>query len=200
MKFKYYDMLSTLLTGAVFLFAVLYACNLNEILAMNEFFLICLAYMAGYILNAISALFEKFYYCTMGGKPSDVLLTPNPNGGPVGYGRIKFYDSNKAVQLLKEETGNPNATQGQMFGRAMAYSNSNFDTRVPDFNARYAFSRVFLTLDIIVTILLAYSYYCQWWFWVVAVIVFALSWNRCKENGYYYAKEVLVEYIKAKKA
>ena len=199
MKFKYYDMLSTLLTGAVLLFVILYACKLDDVLKMNEFFLICLSYMAGYILNAVSALFEKFYYCTMGGRPSDVLLTPNPNGGPVGFGRIKFYDSNKAVKLLKEETDNPDATQGQMFSRAMSYCNGNYDCRVPDFNARYAFSRVFLTLDIIVTILLASRFYDQWWFWVVSVVVLILSWNRCKENGYYYAKEVLVEYLKVKK-
>ena len=199
MKFKYYDMLSTLLTGAVLLFVILYALKLEQILKMNDFFLICLAYMVGYILNAISAIFEKFYYCTLGGRPSDVLLTPNPNGGPVGYGRIKFYDSNKVVKMLKEETGNPDATQAQMFGKAMSYSNGNYDCRVPDFNARYAFSRVFLTLDIMITILLAFSFFDQWWFWVLSVFVLILSWNRCKESGYYYAKEVLVEYLKAKK-
>lgn len=199
MKFKYYDVLSTHITGVVLFFVFLYAFEFEKILEMNDIFLLGLAYMIGYILNAISAILEKFYFWTMGGKPSDILLTPKQSGKPVGYGRIKFHECEKVVKLLKEEIGNSNATQGQMFGTAMNYSNSNYETRVPEFNARYAFSRVFLTLVILGTILLAFSLYNLWWFWTISVLILVLSWNRCKENGYYYVREVLNEYLKLKK-
>ena len=80
----------------------------------------------------------------------------------------------------------------------MSYSNSNDKTRVPDFNAHYAFSRVMLTLVVVSSAVMMTHYYDKWWAWVIAVGVILLSGNRCKERGYYYAREVLVEYIKAK--
>ncbi|MBR3626910.1 MAG: hypothetical protein IKN48_11360 [Bacteroidaceae bacterium] len=173
---------------------------------MNSILSLALAYVLGYILNAISGLVEPFYFWTMGGRPSDKLLTTPPkncSSGKIkeytGYGRIKFFHYDKVIKMLKDELEDSNACTRKMFGKAMSYSNSHTATRVPDFNA-YAFSRVMLTLALVVGIILAFYYYCQWWYWLVFVVTILLLWNRCKERGYYYAKEVLVEYIKIKES
>lgn len=174
---------------------------------MNSILSLALAYVWGYILNAVSGLIEPFYFWTMGGRPSDKLLTPpskccitGKTKNYTGYGRIKFFQYDKAIKMLRDELGDTDACTRKMFGKAMSYSNSNTATRVPDFNAQYAFSRVMLTLALVVGVILAFYYYCQWWYWLVFMVTILLLWNRCKERGYYYAKEVLVEYIKIKES
>ena len=78
------------------------------------------------------------------------------------------------------------------------YSNSNEKTRVPDFNAQYAFSRVMLTLTIVSVGIVMPKLYDLWWAWLIALAVILLVGRRCKERGYYYAREVLIEYLKTK--
>ena len=85
-----------------------------------------------------------------------------------------------------------------MFGKAMSYSNSNDKSRVPDFNAHYAFSRVMLTLVLVSACLIMTKYYDVWWAWLITLLVILLVGHRCKERGYYYAREVLIEYLKNK--
>ena len=174
---------------------------------MNSILSLALAYVWGYILNAVSGLIEPFYFWTMGGRPSDKLLTSpskccitGKTKNYTGYGRIKFFQYDKAIKMLRDELGDTDACTRKMFEKAMSYSNSNTATRVPDFNAQYAFSRVMLTLALVVGVILAFYYYCQWWYWLVFMVTVLLLWNRCKERGYYYAKEVLVEYIKIKES
>lgn len=204
MQFKYYDTLSTLISGAVFLFVLSLVIEW-DIQNVNVIILLALAFVFGYVLNAVSASMESIYYWFMGGKPSTMLLTPpKPNRkGEVknytGFGRIRFYEYNKAIRMLKEELQDDQAETNAMFGKAMSYSNANDQTRVPDFNAHYAFSRVMLTLTIVSSVVLMFKYYNIWWVWFIAVGVILLTGRRCKERGYYYAREVLVEYIKAKR-
>ena len=83
-----------------------------------------------------------------------------------------------------------------MFGCAMRRVNGCEDSRVPAFNAQYAWSRTILTTILIVDFLCAFRYYNNWLFWLMAVILLVISWNRFKERGYYYAREVLNEYLK----
>ena len=206
MVFRYYDTLSSLISGCVLIVVLSFVFE-QDTSNMNSILSLALAYVLGYILNAISGLIEPLYFWTMGGRPSDKLLTsPSKccSSGKMkeytGYGRIKFFQYNKVITMLKDELKDSNACTRKMFGKAMSYSNSNTATRVPDFNAQYAFSRVMLTLALVVGIILAFYYYCQWWYWLVFVVTILLLWNRCKERGYYYAKEVLVEYIKIKES
>ena len=158
----------------------------------------------GYILNAVSALLEPLYYWFMGGMPSDKLLRfPEPNCcGKVrkytGFGRVRFYEYEKVVKLLREELDDVDADEKKMFGKAMSYSNSNDKSRVPDFNAHYAFSRVMLTLVLVSACLIMTKYYDVWWAWLITLLVILLVGHRCKERGYYYAREVLIEYLKNK--
>ena len=204
MSFKYYDTLSTLISGCVLVLILSFVLG-KDSSNINPILLLALAYSMGYVLNAVSGLLEPFYFWTMGGRPSDKLLTPpskccicQKTKDYTGYGRIRFYQYEKVANMLRSELEDPVANPKKMFGKAMSYSNSNSDTRVPDFNAQYAFSRVMLTLSLVVGIILAFDYYCYWWYWLILGTTIILLWNRCKERGYYYAKEVLIKYMKNK--
>lgn len=61
MNFKYYDVLSTLISGVVLLFvlSIVIDWDINDI---NVTVLLSLAYVMGYMLNALSALLEPLYY------------------------------------------------------------------------------------------------------------------------------------------
>ncbi len=203
MNFKYYDTLSTLISGTVLLFVVSTVINW-DITKFNIAIILALAYGIGYVLNAISAFLEPVYYWFMGGMPSKKLLQAPKTSlcgkkrNYTGFGRIRFYEYDKAVSLLKEELNDSEANESKMFGKAMSYSNSNEKTRVPDFNAQYAFSRVMLTLAIASVGIIIPKYYDIWWAWLIATAAILLVVRRCKERGYYYAREVLIEYLKAK--
>ena len=202
MSFKYYDTLSTLISGCLLLLVLSDVLD-KDISNISAILLLAISYALGYILNAVSGWLEPFYFWTMGGMPSDKLLSPPSKGKTkdyTGYGRIRFYQHQKAISLLKSELEDTEASTRKMFEKAMTYSNSNSATRVPDFNALFAFSRVMLTLAWVVGIILAFEYYCRWWYWLIIAIVILLLWKRCKEMGYYYAKEVLVEYLKVKES
>ena len=136
----------------------------------------------------------------MGGMPSNKLLTLVPNQAYTGYGRIKFYMASRAIELLQEELNDRNAPVMKMFGKAMSYSASDTNTRVPDFNAQYAFSRVILTDVIILTAIWAFAFYGCIWFWIAAAALWVISFRRCKDRGYYFAKEVLTVYVKTKES
>lgn len=99
---------------------------------------------------------------------------------------------------MKQELNDDKASERKMFSKAMSYSNSNEKTRVQDFNAQYAFSRAMLTLAIISVGVLAPKFYGLWWAWLIVIAAIILAGLRCKDRGYYYAREVLIEYLKTK--
>lgn len=205
MNFKYYDILSTLISGCILVLVIAFAID-KDTSEMNSVLLLALAYVLGYVLNAISGLIEPFYYWTMGGMPSDRLLTAPSVSKKTGKAKkytgcrhIRFYQYEKVISNLMCELSNPNASTREMFERAKAYSSTKTDSRVPDFNSQYAFSRAMLTLNLGVGIILSFDFFGCWWYWPSFLGVSFLLWNRCKERGYYYAREVLVEYLKQNK-
>ncbi|MBR2150983.1 MAG: hypothetical protein IJ902_06350 [Prevotella sp.] len=203
MSFKYYDSLSMLISGTVLLLVISHAIDW-DIAKFNTVVVLAIAYVTGYLLNAVSAFMEPVYYWFMGGKPSSQLLKSpksrlcGKKRQYTGLGRIRFYEYEKVVKLLKNEINDNHANEEKMFGKAMSYSNANEKTRVPDFNAQYAFSRVMLTLVIVSAGVILPKYYELWWVWIIAIAAILLVGRRCKEIGYYYAREVLIEYLKAK--
>lgn len=203
MSFKYYDSLSMLISGTVLLLVISHAIDW-DIAKFNTVVVLAIAYVTGYLLNAVSAFMEPVYYWFMGGKPSSQLLKSpksrlcGKKRQYTGLGRIRFYEYEKVVKLLKNEINDNHANEEKMFGKAMSYSNANEKTRVPDFNAQYAFSRVMLTLVIVSAGVIIPKYYELWWAWIIAIAAILLVGRRCKEIGYYYAREVLIEYLKAK--
>lgn len=156
---------------------------------------IAASYVVGYVINALSSLLEGFWNWTIGGKPSEKLLTIDPKKKYTGINKVRFYDARDALAKLKEEVGNADAPLGQLFARAMRYSSGNKETRVPTFLAVYAFSRVLLTSVALVTIVLIIKS-CTDWHVYLMIPVLLICWNRYKEHSYYYAREVLNEYLK----
>lgn len=102
MNFKYYDVLSTLISGVVLLFvlSIVIDWDINDI---NVTMLLSLAYVMGYLLNALSALLEPLYYWFIGGKPSDKLL----KGLTAEYERITKLTYHQ-VRYLGEWHSHPN--------------------------------------------------------------------------------------------
>lgn len=197
MNLNYYDLLSTTIVG-VPIIAVANHLFWNDLEIGNVVYLTS-GYIAGYFINALGSLLEKRYYKTIGGEPSDKLLSLVAGQKWTGYERIKFYEANTAITRLKAELEDPSASTEKMFGCAMRKVNGCTNSRVPTFNAQYAWSRTMLTTALIAVaasaILLFYDLDC-WPLLLASVIILLSSWNRFKEKGYYYAKEVLNEYLK----
>ena len=119
MNFKYYDLLSSLIVG------VLTAISINIVFDLEFEYdsipLLAVSYVIGYFINAISGMMEPLYFKVMRGMPSDKLLTPITNQAYTGFGRIKFFMTERAIALLQVELNDRNATTMKMFGKAMSY-------------------------------------------------------------------------------
>lgn len=193
MEFKYYDLLSTIIVGYFAIMAFLFFAGIdyNECYSIAY---IAAAFVVGYLINAVSSLLEKFWYWTIGGMPSDKLLTIDPNKKYTGICRVRFYEAEKAIDCIKEDLDNPKANTRQMFEYAMRKANGNHDSRIPDFNAQYAFSRVLLTTLFFVTIIAIVYHFSDWRYYLM-IIPTVIAWNRFRERGYYYSREVLNDYL-----
>lgn len=194
MDIKYYDLLSTAIIGVVIVTVVnfLFLGNIE----IDSIAYLALGYLAGYFINAIGSLMEFIYYKTIGGMPSDNLLTLVPKQKWTGYNRVRFYEAQRVIDTIKRELNDKNASTQKMFSCAMRKVNGCEESRVPAFNAQFAWSRTILTAILISSILFAIRFYDEWIFWVVSISLLLISWNRFKERGYYYAREVLNEYLK----
>ena len=196
MSFKYYDLLSNLTAGIVVFYAIWkFFLPDSEI---SEWVVIPAGYVVGYFVDAISSLIEPLLYKTICGMPSDKLLTPVPGQKWTGIKKVRFYFANEAVKALREDTMDDEADTRKMFSYAMRMVNANMDCRVPDFNGHYALSRVIFTTVIFTVIIVEFKYACVWYSWPISLAVLLLARNRFRERGYYYAREVLNEYLKKK--
>lgn len=194
MDIRYYDLLSTAIIGVIVVAVA--NCLFFGNLEIDGVVYLALGYLVGYFINALGSLFESLYYKTINGMPSDKLLTLVEGQNWTGCNRVKFYEAEKAIEALRNELNDPHASERKMFGCAMRKVNGCEDSKVPAFNAQYAWSRTILTTMLILDFLCAFRYYNDWLFWLIAVILLVISWNRFKERGYYYAREVLNEYLK----
>lgn len=191
MKFRLYDLLSNLIPGFV-----LYLVYLDIIgLPFQKGLIVpvtALAYIIGYFVNTISSWLEGFYFFTWGGKPSSNLL----RGKDIW--KVRFYQWEKAKSLLLEESGNENSKEDELFQIAMRYSMNPTYPKVSDFNVNYAFSRVILTTTLVITVgylsLVGFEYINL----ILFLVLNPIAWYRCKQMGYYFAREVLQTYLKEK--
>lgn len=207
MEFKYYDVLSNLVVGYVLLVIGMYAFQIEYNSDYTVAYL-AMAFLCGYLINAVSSLLEPVYYFTIGGKPSNRLL----NDGTEKHGKfyylfiprntgirkVRFYETTAVRKLLLEGIESENPKEDRLFGRAMRAVNGNQDSRVPDFNAHYALSRTILTTVLISATLVIYTNPSNWHSYLSIALVL-ICWNRYKERAYYYAREVLNEYLKKHK-
>ena len=190
MNFKTYDILSSLVPGFLLLMVILGFFNLSFDKDMIVPYT-AIAFLLGFLVNTISSWLEDIYFLTWKGKPSDCLL----NGKDIW--KVKFYQSQKVKELLKTETTKSNPSNDELFSIAMRYANQK-DSRVEDFNSTYAFSRSLLTSVLIGGIFLLIRNHNDWKFYLIIMPTIIIVWLRCKQRGYYYAREVLNVYLKLK--
>lgn len=196
MNFKYYDLLANLIVGVVAFYALWHFCFPEW--EISEWMVLPAGYFVGFFVDALSSLLEPVLFLTIGGKPSNKLLTPRSDRDWTGLSKVRFYFTNKAIEDLKNDTGDMQASPEKMFAFAKRQIDTKMDCRVPDFKSHYSLSRVILTTVIIVFIIVGVKYYNVWYAWVISLAVLFLAWNRFRERGYYYAREVLDEYLKIK--
>lgn len=191
MNFKAYDILSSLIPGFLILLV------LQEFLyePFNKDWIVpytAIAFLLGNVMNTISSWMEDIYFFTWGGKPSSCLLEGK------SIWKVKFYHHVKAKTELLTDCGDSRAKSDKLFSIAMRVANCTKDNRVEDFNAQYAFSRVLLTTTLLSTIFLLYQHHNEWKYYAISLPIVWILWLRCKQRGYYYAKEVLEVYLKSK--
>lgn len=194
MNFKYYDLLSNLTTGVIALFVIWHCCF--PLISISEWVVLPAGYVVGFFLNSFASLIEPVLFKTICGKPSDKLLTPIPGQNWTGTKKIRFYFAKDVIGLLRKDTGDDDASPDKMFGYAMNIVNGLNDSRVSDFNGHYAMSRAVFASILVSIVFVEICYYYVWYSWVVSIVLLLLAWNRFKEYGYYYAKEVLSVYLK----
>ncbi len=190
MNFKAYDILSSLVPGFLLLIVLL---NFFEISYNNSHVVAytAVAFLLGYLMNAISSWAEDIYYWSWGGKPSSKLLEGK------SIWKVKFYHGSHARNLLQQETtASSNSSSDELFTIAMRHANGN--ARVDDFNSMYAFARVLLTTVIVAGLFFVMRNYTDWRYYFIFVLALVIVWLRCKQRAYYYAREVLNVYLKSK--
>lgn len=207
MNFKYYDVISSLVVGYVLLVIAMYSFQIEY---NNDYTIayLAFAFVCGYIINSVGSLLEPIYYFTIGGKPSTRLLNEGKEKHcwlyhmfipkNTGIKKVRFYETEKVRKLLITGLENENPSEDRLFSRAMREVNGDQNSRVPDFNAHYALSRTILTTIFISTILIISSH-PHYWQSYLSIGVLLICWNRYRERAYYYAREVLNEYLKKNK-
>jgi len=190
MSFKAYDLLSSLVPGFLLLLAIQDGMDISFdkdlVIAYTA-----IAFFLGYLVNTFSSWMEDFYFFTWGGKPSSRLLDGK------GVWKVNFYAWSAAKSLLIQDT-RPAASNDELFSAAMRIANGQKDSRVDDFNAIYAFSRSLLTTVVLGAPILLIDHYQDWIYYAAMILVLFVSWLRCKQRAYYYAREVLNVYLKGK--
>lgn len=188
MTFKAYDIFSSLVPGFLLLIGLQV---FFEVPYDNEYVVAytAVAFFFGYIANTLGSWLENFYFLTWGGKPSTKLLSGK------GIWKVKIYNSEKLLESLKTKADKDSACTDELFDVAMRYSHGENGTRIGDFIAKYAFTRTLFTVSLIVGTLILIKYYTDWRCYAFLLLVFTL-WLRCKQQGYFYAKEVLNVYSK----
>lgn len=207
MEFKYYDVLSSLVVGYVVLIIGMYSFQIEYNSDYTVAYL-AIAFLCGYIINSIGSLLEPIYYFTIGGKPSNRLLDDGKKKHcwfynlfvpkNTGIKKARFYETATARKLLLEGFEDEDPKEDRLFSKAMRTVNGDQDTRAPDFLAHYALSRTILTTVLISSLLIIYANPNNWQSYLSIVLVL-ICWNRYRERAYYYAREVLNEYLKKHK-
>ena len=89
MKFNHYETLVNLVLGYLLLIVLMLGLGIDY---DNKFTVPYLAgaYVIGYMLNALSSFLEPIYYWTIGGMPSNQLLTVLTNKDYSGIKKVKF--------------------------------------------------------------------------------------------------------------
>jgi hypothetical protein len=201
-KIDYYDILSTVILGTIFLCSILVCfpgLSTAVIPSFPEAFsviaLSAIALFLGHLVQAVASLLEPLLFWTFGGRPSDRALA-------TGLGR--YFPVDSAVRIkkkLKATVGN-NASDFSLFLFAIQFTDSAGVGRASRFNGQYAYHRGLVILLLLMMLLfLASSVWGRAATWSPGQIgvtlaglflLLLLMWYRTKQRAFYYVREVLL--------
>lgn len=184
MTFKYYDLLTHLVPGIIVLGTIQFGLGISYD-ALSPVPALALSYIVGYIINALGSWLENIYFITWGGKPSTKLLDG------IGTRKVKFFEADKIKQFLKNQSGKSSPSSEELFGIAMRLTIDESKSRIDDFNASYGFSRTILTSGLVCTIILLKTLPYDLLEYGAILLIDLVLWQRCKERGYYFSREIL---------
>ena len=209
MRFSFYDLISQVVLGFVWLTGIIYLFFASKLIGPKELaelsklqlFALPISYILGFFINAIGSWTEKFLFWTWGGKPSQLLLINKSTSS-----KVKSVPYKKLLEHLSEDLGSSKMKSGkigskldQLFSVALRHGS---DTLVREFNASYAFSRglisalislylFFIIIDLSLCNDIPDFYHLSW-------ILIIIAWFRAKDRAYYLARQYLYVYLNAK--
>lgn len=192
MSFKTYDILSSLIPGFILLMVGIFFMEIEYDPSYSLPYFV-LAFIIGYANNSIGSWLERFYFWTWGGKPSNKLL----EGKDIK--KVRFFDAEVARELLILETNNPTASNDELFAKAQMLANNTKSNRLSDFHLVFVFSRSMLTAIMLGGLGLLPKMYDDLWYYPVFLTAIFIFWYRGKQQSYYYAREVLIEYLQSRR-
>lgn len=202
MNFKYYDLVNFLVTGAVVL-GLLYWCGLQlpfpaeGAVAASAYLLY--SYATGCLTGALASWLQSFYDRPFRGDAAEVLLDPKKKAedGSTGFGHIRFYDTERAVTLLKaEQPSEHEPTRYELFLRAKRVATATEGERLYEFNAQFGFARSLLTVLLFALPLQVLTHHCSCCTFLLNLLLIVLCWYRYRQRDFYYCKEVLDIYLR----
>ena len=192
MTLSLYDVLSHLIPGLLVYLSLLYTLGVGfEVIPMIP--ASAIAYVLGFVVNALSSWSEGALHWSWGGKPSSRLLEGH------SIWKVKMFEGEEARSMLLKEAGKENPANEELFQIAMRNIDLNSKGRITDFNSAYAFSRNIFVAIIICSIIAIFRSPNILFIGGAVAIAFVV-WLRAKQRGYYFAREVLLQYIALKKA
>ncbi|MEO0473318.1 MAG: hypothetical protein AAF206_27145 [Bacteroidota bacterium] len=207
MKFSLYDLLSQILIGFIWLVAIILIWDLHKLeglLRDVQLASIPISYALGYFINTFASWAENWMFKAWGGKPSRLLIQGNAKS------KIRLKRQARTHVLLREELDLKSdvetpADVDAMFLIAMSYIGKANNNRIQEFNASYAFSRGMVVTTAGIAFMLILSIFLEnslnegrILFALLSIIAFFISLRRTKERGYYFAREVLNNYLREK--
>lgn len=191
MTFSIYDVLAQLIPGFMVYLTMTYVLGYewdkDYILAITA-----ISYVLGYFINTLGSWLEGLYFWSWRGAPWSRLL----EGKDIFS--VRFYAHEEILGLLKLETTKQNIDFNELYSIAFRFALGVKDTRIEVFNANYALSRNILTASIIIFIILLFDVRDSYRYIFLSTVAIIVSWQRCKERGYYLSKEVLMTYLRLK--
>jgi len=202
-KFEFYDILGVIVPGIMLMcFGVLCFPETAKALSISNYpeaftviALTAVALFLGNILQALVSLAEPLLEFSWGGRLSEQALK-------TGLGE-RYFPSDSAKRISSKLAAaigdNPSVRSRFLFAMQLAETSGN--PRVGRFNALYAYNRAFLLLAVVSLFLTLASFFwggLSAWDWrpkIIAigtvVLLIILLWNRTKQRGIYYVREVL---------
>ncbi len=219
MQFKIFDILSSIIPGALVLCCLFLTSNAylldahwieakisiyKDVSTILTAIFIVASYLAGYVVHAIGSWIEPLLWKTWGGRPSQILFSDESSRLGLGSEKLAILSWLKTkssdARLSTLENGEFKADDFRRLFQiaknlAFANSGSNFKSRIEEFNNIYIFSRNIL-------IAFCFAFFCSSTLvfyqiltlkWVVASLsIVIIVWWRARDRAIYYSREILV--------